>query len=75
MSETLDSATLKSQLLASSGSPSWLEKFLTTVPGGPADVTPHNKPRHPQTSSYIADAFLHPAMEACLHLINVSVLC
>lgn len=64
--------TLKVQLSASSGCPPWLDELLEVIPGTPADVVPHNKPRLPAVSNRIADAFLHPAIEACLHLINVS---
>lgn len=52
--------------------PAWLSRLLDDVPGLPSDAVPHNKPRHPDLQGAIADSSLHPAMEACLHLINVS---
>lgn len=72
MSEASDIKTLKAELLVSSKCPPWLEELLAHVPRSPADVVPHNKPTLPAISNKIADAFLHPAIEACLHLINVS---
>ncbi|EST09182.2 hypothetical protein PSEUBRA_001133 [Kalmanozyma brasiliensis GHG001] len=50
--------------------PQWLHKLLGTVPGLPADAVPHNRPKHAELQAAIAEAAYHPAIEACLHLIN-----
>ncbi|TKY85923.1 hypothetical protein EX895_004748 [Sporisorium graminicola] len=50
--------------------PQWLGELLKSVPGLPADAVPHNRPKHAHLQSAIAAASLHPAIEACLHLIN-----
>lgn len=57
---------------SASRSPQWLHKLVDTVPGLPADAVPHNRPKHAELQAAIAEAAFHPAIEACLHLINVS---
>ncbi|CBQ71250.1 conserved hypothetical protein [Sporisorium reilianum SRZ2] len=74
MNKRLDE--LKSQLADASAAgratnaPRWLNKLLESVPGLPADAVPHNRPQHAQLQGKIAAASFHPAIEACLHLIN-----
>lgn len=53
-------------------SPTWLAWLLDNVPGLPADAVPHNIPNHADLQGAIADGSFHPAIEACLHLLNVS---
>ncbi len=66
-------STLRERLLdASSHPPSWLARLLDVVPGKPADVIPHDRGTHADLTAEIADGMYHPAIEACLHLMNVS---
>lgn len=69
---------LQQASLAGSGDvappPEWLPKLLDSVPGLPLEALPHHKPNHADLQGAIADASFHPALEACLHLINVSIL-
>ncbi|KAJ9478912.1 hypothetical protein PHBOTO_002434 [Pseudozyma hubeiensis] len=53
-----------------SRSPQWLARLLESTPGLPSDAVPHNRPNHADLQGVIAEASFHPAMEACLHLIN-----
>ncbi|KAJ1040582.1 hypothetical protein NDA10_001223 [Ustilago hordei] len=50
--------------------PQWLGRLLNSVPALSLEAVPHNRPNHADLQGVIADASLHPAMEACLHLIN-----
>ncbi|SAM66704.1 uncharacterized protein UBRO_12723 [Ustilago bromivora] len=50
--------------------PQWLGRLLNSVPALPLEAVPHNRPNHADLQGIIPDASLHPAMEACLHLIN-----
>lgn len=63
---------VKHYLMRTAHRPGWLSTLLDTVPGLPADALPHNKPCHPDLQSLIADGSFHPAIEAALHLMNVS---
>lgn len=76
MNKSLDE--LRSDLLRispahpSSKPPQWLSRLLERVPGLPTDVLPHRRSAHADLQGAIAAASFHPAIEACLHLINVS---